>query len=468
MIVRDRAAAGTVLVMVLFIVAILSVVAVSRMMMTRSEVSAAAAAGRGLEARATAMSGIHCAMAVLMNSRDDQTAWFDNPPVFQAQSLTGQGDAEKGWHFTVYAESREDPTSVRYGLVDEASKLNLNIATEEMLAQLPNMTLERVDCLLDYCDGDDEPRPNGAEQEYYDTLPWPYRIKNGPLGTLEELLLVKGFTGTVVFGEDANCNGLLEPNEDDGDDSFPPDDPNGQLDRGLRCLATAITYEPNVDSDGNQRININSEDPASLARVLEDAGFGQETVDFLVAARRANVSFPDPSHLLEATLEVDDPKVQGRKITISSGVDRSNLHLVMDKLTTGGVRHPATGQEILFGRVNLSSAPEEVLRALPGLDGESAGTIVSVSGGLEGSARSTTAWIYTEGVVSADAFKKVSPYVTARSYQYRVRSFGYNPQLGRFCVLEAVIDLAQGQPRIAYLRDLTHLGVPFVPSGVER
>ena len=140
----------------------------------------------------------------------------------------------------------------------------------------------------------------------------------------------------------------------------------------------------------------------------------------------------------------------------------------MDKLTSQALRHPATGQEILFGRVNLNTAAEEVLRALPGLDESDARRILDVRGGLDARARATTAWIFTEGAVSVEAFKKVSPYVTARSYQYRVRCLGYHPQLGRFHVLEAVIDLAQGRPRVTYLRNLTHLGVPFVPLGLER
>ncbi len=468
--------AGAVMIVVLFVVAILSLVTVSLLLLTRGELAAADAGQRGLQARAAAMSGIYRAMALLAEQGRDREVWYDNPAVFQAQPLTAAGKG--GWCFTVFAGNPEDPHNLRYGLSDEAGKINLNTATEPMLLALPGMTVELVDALLDYRDGDSETRPSGAEQDYYDALPQPYRIKNGPLATAEELLLVKGFTGSVVFGEDANRNGLLETNENDGEESFPPDDRDGQLYRGLVHLATAISYEPNLASDGSARININTAQPGRLATDLEAAGFEQQTIDFIVAARRANVQWPDPSALLEAVLDVPDPRARGRNVQIASGVGPGNLERVMDKLTTGGVVHPATRQEVLFGRVNLNTAPVEVLRALPGLEEGAAEQIVAIRGGLSPWQRATTAWIYTQNVVSADVFKMVSPFVTARSYQYRVRSFGYSTEAGRLCVLEAVIDLAgtsgsaasgfAAAGRITYLRDLTHLGVPFVPSGIER
>ena len=62
---------------------------------------------------------------------------------------------------------------MRFGLTDEASKLNINIATEEMLEKLPKMTPYLVQgCWISWND-DNAPRPEGAEQEYYDALPTP-------------------------------------------------------------------------------------------------------------------------------------------------------------------------------------------------------------------------------------------------------------------------------------------------------
>jgi len=58
--------------------------------------------------------------------------------------------------------------------------------------------------------------------------------------------------------------------------------------------------------------------------------------------------------------------------------------------------------------------------------------------------------------------------LTARSYQFRVRCLGYGWPCGQFRVIEAIVDLARGSPRISYQRDLTRLGMPFaIAADVE-
>ena len=64
-------AAGTVLVLVLVVVAILAVVASGTMFMMRGELGAAAASERALQARAAAQSGIHPAMAAALTPPAD-------------------------------------------------------------------------------------------------------------------------------------------------------------------------------------------------------------------------------------------------------------------------------------------------------------------------------------------------------------------------------------------------------------
>src|SRR4051794_35833994 len=56
-----------------------------------------------------------------------------------------------------------------YGLVDEASKLNINTATVAMLRELPGMTDEVAAAIVDWRDEDDEVTTNGAESETYAT-----------------------------------------------------------------------------------------------------------------------------------------------------------------------------------------------------------------------------------------------------------------------------------------------------------
>ena len=56
------------------------------------------------------------------------------------------------------------------------------------------MTPDVADAIVDWLDMDSSPRPYGAEDDYYTALSPPYHCKNGPLDSLEELLLVRGVT----------------------------------------------------------------------------------------------------------------------------------------------------------------------------------------------------------------------------------------------------------------------------------
>ncbi len=61
------------------------------------------------------------------------------------------------------------------------------------------MDVNIADAILDWLDPDDTPRENGAEVDYYAAQNPPYAPKNGPLDTIEELLLVRGVTPELLF-----------------------------------------------------------------------------------------------------------------------------------------------------------------------------------------------------------------------------------------------------------------------------
>ncbi len=104
---------------------------------------------------------------------------------------------------------------------DEYGKLNLNALyqrdeggeqasdePDERLAEILRILFEArgaeedpVDAILDWLDADDEPQPEGAENEYYASLDVPYPCKNGAMDAVEELLLIRGITPEIFFGD---------------------------------------------------------------------------------------------------------------------------------------------------------------------------------------------------------------------------------------------------------------------------
>ena len=251
---RVRKGSGFVLVGVLIVVMLLSMIALSVLFRMRSEETAGATGSTSEQGWASAMSGVREAMRLAPTFQSGDTTWMDAPERFKDRMLYDDGTEE--WRWTLYSANPEG--GIRFGLTDEASKLNLNSATTSMVSRLPGMKASLTDALLDFLDADDVPRPEGAEQEYYNALPQPYRMHNGPLSTVEQLLLVRGFSPSVVLGEDANRNFSLDPNEDDGDEREPPDDADGRLQPGLLPLLTVYSREPNTDRSGNRRFNLNT------------------------------------------------------------------------------------------------------------------------------------------------------------------------------------------------------------------
>lgn len=89
---------------------------------------------------------------------------------------------------------------------NESGKVNLNRAGESLLKMmLSNFAIDDankniiVDSIMDWRDKDSLHRPNGAEDDYYLSLPQPYKSKNGDFTSIEELLFVRGVTPGIFY-----------------------------------------------------------------------------------------------------------------------------------------------------------------------------------------------------------------------------------------------------------------------------
>ncbi len=448
---------GMVLVMALVMTALAAMAASSLLYAMRTETARSIEARRGNQAHSAAMAGLQYAITVLDACASSPEAWVDNPALLANQLVTDDGINR--WYFSIFspADDSNSEINVRFGATDLAGLINLNTASADMLAALPNMTTEQVECLRDYIDSDDEPGPLGAEQDAYDQLPLPYLIPNGPLTTLEELLMIKGFHAGVLYGEDLNRNGRLDFNEDDGDEAFPHDNGDGTLARGLAHMVTVGSYEFDVDIDGNKRFDLNgSLDGLGL---LDLPG---QTREFIRYYRNEDNLFEHPAQLLDMKYKLlhqkggfaeFPPIAAGTEVP--SGIGPGELAKVMDLLTVG------PGGKIVPGLININTASLKVLSAVPGLSPELAGRIVDIRTGLDAQEKATIAWLVTEGLVDSSTFAAIAPFLTARSYQFLIRSIGFGLPSGEFRVLECEIDLAGEFPRVTYLRDITPLGRPF-------
>ena len=124
--------------------------------------------------------------------------WASNKDAFKNRPLGEAGQ------FSVECRENDslDPEKPpRYGACDESARVNLNHANEETLKNLfkaVDLSLsdakatELAEAIVDWRDGDDAAMTQGAEASYYKALPDPYEPRNGPLASVQELLMVRG------------------------------------------------------------------------------------------------------------------------------------------------------------------------------------------------------------------------------------------------------------------------------------
>ena len=154
------------------------------------------------------------------------------------------------------------------GPLDEGAKLNINVATSVQLTNIPNMTPDVVDAIIDWRDADDNVQGLGAESDYYSNRSLGYKPRNGNFRSFAELELVAGAWPLYVRGEDWNLNGRLDPNENDGNKSFPNDKPDGKLDGGWSKFLTATSVQSPMSLSGENKLPLKGADPESLTKRL--------------------------------------------------------------------------------------------------------------------------------------------------------------------------------------------------------
>ncbi|NNJ25715.1 type II secretion system protein GspK [Alienimonas chondri] len=295
-----------------------------------AEKAAANAHGNAARSRACADSGVALALALVDEGTIAPSApppVYHEPAALQGVLVAPSSDPLGNGRFTVFAPVEGDPTGslLRFGLIDESGKLdvngllNISVRGEELsetqqrtlLLGVPGMTDELADSILDYVDDDDDAREFGAEYDTYASLDPPRSPRNGPIDSVEELMLVQGVTPALLYGEDANRNGLLDPGENDGDATYPPDNADGLLDVGWTAYLTVHGGEPNLNADGEAKINLNDGVLTDLFDTLEET-FDTDTAQFIVAYRIAGPIDPEnSSDSLDPNADIDDLVEEG-------------------------------------------------------------------------------------------------------------------------------------------------------------
>jgi DNA uptake protein ComE-like DNA-binding protein len=494
---------GYVLIAVLIVIVVLSLAAYRYADMTSAEQNATSRILTSAQSKALADSGIHYTAALLADANALLNTLGGNPTdneaAFRRQPVP-LGETQTGYFSIVRVDYSTDTGSgsrpLKYGATDEGGRINLNALIQidssgsvalGMLKKLPNMTDDIANSIIDWIDADDNPRSGGAESSYYQGLANPYRCKNGPLDSVEELLLVKGVTPELLFGNDLNRNGRLDPDEA----------VSGAYSAGWAPFLTVYSREKNTDSENAARVNINGRSLKTVYGQLKEV-IPPELAAYIVAYRylsaptagvKANTGTPEGlvqvvekalagSGNLRSQRNISSIyQLIGTSVLVSGGKGQTStiyafpitdaataetdLPTLLDKtMTASDSESPA--------RINLCSASPEVIATLPGLEAGDIEQILATRP-LPGSADyadplyQTSAWLYTEAKLTKEKLQALDRYVTGRSQVFRIQSIGYFERGGPMARVEAVVDTNGGKPRIVYYRDLSEWGRSIDP-----
>ncbi len=549
--VRSRGRRGFFLVLVLIVVAVATMAVYSFTELMVAYDDSAYLAGDLVQARVNIESGTEAIRLILSqppDTRIDFGSVYNNPQMFQAITVSGGLDGSSVSNFSILAPDLTETGTlggIRFGLQNESARLNINTlvvlekntsalmpvlaaAGEEsadvdvdniavsLLMALPGMTEDVADAILDWIDEDDEARPFGAESEYYTAMPTPYSTANGPLRSVEELLLVRGVTPSLLFGGDVNRNGVIDADEQQRY-GISIDTP-GAL--GWAAYLTVHGAEANKRRDGTPRIKVNQDDLEVLYDELTEA-LGDETyASFIVAYRIAGTSTSLTSALAGAgvgnsgggssgggggnssggnsgngatqsggawtadLLEQMDLTGGGgtsltqildlvdATVTVGSGDQAKSytspftsdlisasasvtMPILMDALTTQDV-------DVMPGRINLNECPAELLYGIPLLSEEAVQAILeSRETQSDDPGRNFETWLFSEGLLTIDEMRQVTPLLTAGGDVYRAQIIGYFEDAGASARVEVVIDATTVNPKVISWRDMSHLGRGF-------
>ena len=510
---------GTLLPMILVVIVMLTLggYAYTEQMLTEMESTVMYA--RDVQARAMADSGVELTLEMLaQRAMIGEENLYHAPAVFQQVLLPS--DIPRGnARFSVVAPIESDPnaTRPRLGLMNESGKINLNalinldLDEEEMRNILMGgpeeliMTIDLADLILDYLDPDMESRQFGGETDFN---------KNAPLETLDELLTIDLITREMLYGEDANQNGMLDPGEDINGDGF--------FQLGWNAFLTVYSLESNLRTDGTEKININQslltelydaiatelDEPAAqfvvayrmngpvqpdegdegtgrtatgsgeqnseefvrdaaraVARAVGGATDGSVTRGGMDLSQGAKNQFKSIYDLVGSQVEVE---IEGKPTTLDSpwpedpNAMLEYLPILMDAFSL-------TDDPTILGRVNINEARLEVLMGLPGMTEALAQYIINQQM-IDAAGqpltdiinqRATTGWLLMNGQLDLPTLRALDQFITARGDVFRAQIVGHFDAGGPVCRLEAVIDATQQPPKLIQLRDLTDLGRGF-------
>lgn len=407
------------------------------------------------------------------------------------QDETGYDSLNEDWASEITGEIQDGNSTqtLTYSIeiTDEASKININTAEQEMITRLLGLA------------GVDEQNSQLLAQSIIQ------KRDEKEFRTVLELANVEGMTEEILYGtqtaEDESVTGNLKATEGEDVESMT----------GLMNLVTVYSLDKNVDSEGQQRVNINSANQQQISQITNSEGqqvFSNDEAQMVVDYREEGNEYESVADLLDTPavsqnlfdsireqITVDEEEAQNEgKININTadsgqlaslpGMEQgiadsviryrneigsfSNVEqireaklITIDEFKSIVDKITVSDEEVIPGLVNLNTASQEILELLPGMDENKAQAIISYRESTEeaqaiddeseqGNPFTNIGQLLDVEGIDEDTFRQISEHVTYRSYAFTVEASGIDKSEKTIASCKAVIDRSGNQVEIKY------------------
>jgi type II secretory pathway component PulK len=333
-----------------------------------------------------------------------------------------------------------------YGLTDEMAKLDINTAPYSMLEWLPGLTNAMAASIVTWR-GAADPTGMGATDTYYESLPDPYEEKQGPFESVQELLLVQGFTPQVLWGFDTNHNGVLSQAEISAAQAAGGSlDSDSGTDRGIFPFVSALPA-------GAGQIGVSGNNPATEIANVNNLTQLRTVLTNVLGGGQAN-------------------EILGHIVTGGPGARFDNVFsfyfesgMTPQQFTQVYPRLTANSQGPL---VNIMTAPPQVLDCLPGLQNNTS-LVQSIISQRQAQLQSTTdptnlAWLVTLPQLRTALTNTLGDFITGASTVYGGDIVAVTANGRAFCRCRIIIQAGNGtstDSKIIYRENVTGDGWPL-------
>jgi hypothetical protein len=255
--------------------------------------------------------------------------------------------------------------------------------------------------------------------------------------------MVFGLNMDYLYGEDANLNGILDPNENDGMTLPPYDNQDGILDPGLLEYVTVWSHEPTIGTNGSPRISV-----ANTAALTS-----------FISSNYPSLSHYFPNSTGGAGGAGGPGGRTGGAATAAAGTYSSVLQLYSQTgMSASDFQQiePFLMNPSVVGLINVNTATATALSCIPGIGATLAPQILAYRQSNPPQTPSIT-WL-TSAITDPSLVATIGPYVTPYSWQFTADIAAVGHDNRGYRRVRFVFDCSSGTPLIIYRQDLTNLG----------